>query len=301
MNLFELLNQFPDDDACRQHMERVRWPNGITCPRCKGSKIVRVRTRKQFTCKSKDCRYRFSVTTDTIFHASKIGLRKWFAAMYIIQNAKKSVSSLQLSRELGISEECCWHMCMRIREAMREEPGLPFGGVCQIDDYYHGGEPRVGSYGHAKRGRGTSKQPIVGAIENKTGRLRTAIIRNASGDEIAKAVSGWLKTSGVELHSDKWLGYRKLGQMCKLHRTVDHGIEYVSSEGAHCNAVENAWSLFTRSVIGSFHKISVKHLARYLAEFDSRYNARRENSSFFPRILKQCDGRRLPMKELVAG
>jgi len=305
VNLLELLDSYPTSDACREHLERVRWPDGVRCPRCNSDKIARLRKRKQFSCKSKDCGYRFSVTTDTIMHASKISLRKWFAAIYLMSDAKKSVSSLQLARELRISNECAWHMCMRIREAMREAHTDLFRGVVQCDEYYHGGDSRNRKYDRhpyrQERGRGTSKQPILGAVETSTGRIRTAPISSASSGVLLRTLKQWLKFSGVELHTDQWRPYGRVGRLCKTHKTVNHSIEYVTAGGVHNNHVESAWSLFNRSVIGSFHKISVKHLPRYLGEFDSRFNARQENGTYFPRILRQCVGRRLPMNELVNG
>jgi hypothetical protein len=126
-------------------------------------------------------------------------------------------------------------------------------------------------------------------------------VPNVSCFTVTSTISRWLRLSGVELHTDQWAGYKKIGRMCRLHRVVNHDVEFVAADGTHCNGVENAWSLFSRSVIGSIHRISAKHLPRYLDEFDARYNARRENGTFFPRILKQCAGRRLPMKELVAA
>lgn len=298
MNLFELFDSFPTDDACREHLERIRWPDGVRCPRCQSDKTARLRKRKQFTCKANGCNYRFSVTTDTVMHASKIPLRKWFAAIYILSDAKKSVSSLQLSRELGVSGECAWHLTMRIREAMREDHDGLFRGICQADEYYHGGLPRKGTGPH-KRGRGTARQPIIGVVEKSTGRVRTAVIKDGASQTLVDTLSQWLKLSGVELHTDEWMGYRKLGRLCRVHRVVNHKIEYVAADGTNTNGIENAWSLFARATIGSFHKISTKHLSKYLGEFDARYNARRENGTFFPRILRQCAGRRLSMKELV--
>lgn len=303
MNLFELLDTFPTDDACREHLEKVRWPDGVKCPRCQTDKVVRLVKRKQFSCKAKDCGYRFSATTDTIFHASKLPLRKWFTAIYILSNAKKSISSLQLARELKVSNECAWHLCMRIREAMRENHADLFRGVVQVDEFYHGGDARNRNAGRrglpSVRGRGTDKQPILGAVEVSTGRIRTAVITRASSGVLARTLQKWFNPSGVELHSDEWRGYNLIGEKCKEHRTVKHAVEYMATDGTHNNNVESAWSLFNRSVIGSFHKISVKHLPRYLGEFDSRFNARKENGTYFPRIVRQCIGRRLSMKTLV--
>lgn len=301
MNLVELVRRFPTDEDCRKHLEKIRWPDGPRCPKCGHDKITRLTTRKQFTCAKKKCRYRFSVTTGTVFHASHIPLNKWFLAVYLMSDAKKSVSSLQLHRELKVTKECCWHMCMRVREAMAEDvqQSALFSGIVQIDDYYHGGRPRPENKGKVKRGRGTSQQPIVGVVEKKTGRVRTAAVPNLQSKPLENLLRRWIDLPNTDLHSDAMMGYRRVGRLCKSHGVCDHSRWFVTSDGVHCNAVENAWSLFARGVMGAFHQISVKHLPRYLAEFDSRFNARHENGTYFERILRQADGRRLTMEQLV--
>lgn len=300
MNLLEIIRLFPTDDACRSHLEKIRWPHGVVCPRCDRTRTSPLKSRKQYTCLNKDCRYRFSVTVDTIFHRSHIPLTKWFLAIYLMSDAKKSVSSLQLHRELKISVECCWHMCHRIREAMREDHHAAiFKGIVQVDDYYVGGEPRPEDRRPLKRGRGTTKQPIVGAVEKQTGKVRTAVVPNLKGKTIVAVMANWMDLQNTELHSDEWKGYNKLGRMCEPHKVVNHSEWYVTKEGVHTNGIENAWSLFARGIMGAFHHISVKHLPRYLAEFDSRFNARDENGTYFDRILGNAEGRRLEMRTLV--
>src|SRR5262249_45098431 len=153
---------------------------------------------------------RFSATTGTIFHNSKIGLRKWFIAIYLMSDAKKSVSSLQLARELDISNECCWHMCHRIREAMREDRSELFSGIIEIDDYYHGGNPRRGEKGIA--GRGTDKTPIVGVRERSSGRIRTAKVLAVDSRSVLDVIDTWIDLERSGLQSDSWLGYRKVGK-----------------------------------------------------------------------------------------
>jgi len=298
MNLLDVIQRFSTDEACRKYLEEIRWPNGITCPKCGHDKIVRLKTRKQFTCAAKGCRHRFSATAGTIFHKSHIPLTKWFLAIYLMSDAKKGVSSLQIHRELKISQECCWHLCHRIREAMREDTHAAiFRGIVQVDDYYHGGCPRPEE--ETKWGRGTNKHPIMGAYEKETGKIRTAVMRNMGGRTVLETLAKWLDLNQTELHTDEWGGYRKIGRICKPHKVVCHGEWYVSKDGTHVNGVENVWSLFARSVMGAFHKISVKHLPRYLGEFDSRFNARLENGTYFPRIIGQSIGRRLPLRELI--
>lgn len=299
MNLVELTERFPDNESCRQHLIGIRWPDGVKCPRCDCDRVSELSKRKQWTCLG--CRYRFSATAGTIFHKSHVGLRKWFMAIFIVLNAKKAISSLELNRLLSISQECCWHMLHRIREAMREGNGELFDGVVQVDDYYHGGDARPEEKGKLKRGRGSEKKtPIIGIVESDSGKVRTHHIGNLTGKEIEDVMEGWIDFDETDLHSDCLPSYNRVGRKCRTHKTVNHDVWYVAKDGTHCNAVENAWSLFARAIMGSYHHISRKHLHRYLHEFDSRFNARKDDSTdFFNRILRQADGRSLPHSELV--
>jgi transposase-like protein len=296
VNLIQLIEQFPDNEACRQHLIRVRWPEGVKCPRCHTDHVSELKGRKQWTCL--ECRYRFSATSGTIFHKSHIGLRKWFLAIFIVINAKKSLSSLQLKRELKISQECCWHMIHRIREAMRECAADLFQGVVQMDEFYGGGKLRPEKRG-TRIGRGTDRPVVIGAAEDSTGHIHTKHVPNVKKEGILEAARDWLDIPNVELHTDQFRSYTELGRMCRRHRVVDHRVWFVQN-GVSTNRMENAWSLFARALMGSFHHVSRKHLHRYLSEFDSRFNSRREDlGHFLDRVLGQAEGRRLSHRELV--
>jgi transposase-like protein len=299
VNLIQLIEQFPDNESCRQHLIRIRWPNGVECPRCQSDRVSELKGRKQWTCLT--CRYRFSAISGTIFHKSHIGLRKWFIAIFIVLNAKKSLSSLQMKRELKISQECCWHMIHRIREAMREGAVDKFRGGVQMDEFFGGGPPRPEQHANARgfHGRATTRPVVLGAAEESTGRIRTKHVANVKKETMIEAGREWLDMPRVELHTDHLRSYTALGRLCAGHKSVDHRVWYVQN-GISTNRMENAWSLFARALMGSFHHVSPKHLHRYLAEFDSRFNSRRDDlGHFFDRVLGQADGRRLPERELV--
>jgi transposase-like protein len=299
MTLIQLLEQFPDNEACRQHLAKIRWPNGVKCPRCESDRVSELKGRKQWTCCA--CRYRFSATAGTIFHKSHIGLRIWFMAIFIVLNAKKSISSLQLKRELGISQECCWHMVHRIREAMREGAVDLFKGVVQMDEFFADGLARPEQHKAARGmdGRATDRPIVVGAVEKASGRVRTKYVPNIKKVTIIEAAEKWLDMPNVELQTDQFKSYIALGRKCGSHRVVDHRVWYTQN-GVSTNCVENAWSLLARALMGSFHHVSKKHLHRYLAEFDSRFNSRKdEMGRFFDRVLGQADDRRLSHRDLV--
>lgn len=298
MSLVELLERFPTDEACRQHLIQMRWPGGVKCPKCQCDRVSELKGRKQWTCLG--CRYRFSATAGTIFHKTHIRLRKWFMAIFIVLNAKKGVSSLQLRRELKISQECCWHMVHRIREAMREGSTDLFKGVVQMDEHYTGGRPRKGSGKPSLRGRGTNRPIVIGAVEKDSGKVRTAHVGDVKKETMLSFAETVIDHANTDLHTDQLKSYNKLGELCRSHGVVDHSDWFVSPSGVHTNGAENAWSLFARAVMGSFHRISRKHLHRYLSEFDARFNARKDDSGlFFDRIVRQANGRRLTHSALV--
>jgi len=240
MNLMKIFERFSTQDAAREYLTELRWPNGVTCPRCGCDHISELKSRHQYTCLDKNCRYRFSVTSDTVLHSTKLDLRKWLAAICMIVNAKKSVSSCQLARDLDISVKRAWHLGHRIREAMAGDPSQAelFSGIVQIDDYYHGGKPRPEDKRPLKRGRGTKKQPVLGVVEAKTGKAKTAITPNLKGKTIVNAAGHWFDLPNTELHSDEHGGYLRLGRLCKPHKVVNHNDWYVAEDGTNTNLVD---------------------------------------------------------------
>ncbi len=301
MNLVQIMMRFPTEDDARNYLKRIRWPNGVRCPKCGCERISELKSRNQYTCLDKPCRYRFSVTSNTVLHSTKLDLRKWLLAICLLVNAKKSVSSHQLGRDLSISVKRAWHLNHRIRMAMAEDKAQAelFRGIVQSDDYYLGGSPRPEEKGLYKRGRGSEKkQKIVAAYCE--GKIRTAAVPNLKGKTIEATIGPWLDKANTELHTDEFSAYRRIGRQCKPHKVVNHNEWYVTIDGVHTNGVENFWSLFARGVMGSFHHISRKHLPKYLAEFDSRFNARQTpTTEYFETILANADGRRLSMDMLV--
>ena len=192
-------------------------------------------------------------------------------------------------------------MVHRIREAMREGAAELFQGVVQMDEFYAGGLLRAEDRGKGERiGRRTTRPVVIGAAEAATGRVRTKHVADVKKATIIDAAQEWLNIPAVELHTDQLRSYTELGRMCRGHRVVDHRVWYVQN-GVSTNRMENAWSLFARALMGSFHHVSKKHLHRYLSEFDSRFNSRSDDlGRFFDRILSQANGRRLALAQLTS-
>jgi transposase-like protein len=293
-DLVELIDRFGSEDACHDYLEGLRWPDGVKCPRCDSAKISRIAKRRQFDCDS--CRYQFSVRVETLFHDSKLPLWKWFLAVYLMCESKKGISANQLKRTLGVSYKTAWYLCHRIRAAMQDEGAALLSGTVEIDETYVGGKV-------SGRGRGykQNKTMVMGAVE-RGGRIRLEAVTGKKGlnKEIArKFVAKHVADDAVFIYTDESVGYPDLTDWDTKHRRVTHSAHEWVRGDVHTNTVESAWSLFDRAVIGSYHKLSVKHLPAYLDEFAFRFNNRENPFLFRDTILKLVEGNTLPYKELT--
>ena len=295
MNLVKLIERYGDDEKCRAFLEKLRWPEGIRCPRCISAKVSRVKARNQFDCDS--CRYQFSATSGTVFHDTHLPLWKWFLATYLMCESRKGMSANQLKRTLGIgSYKTAWHLCHRIRSAMIEANPEPLTGVVEADETYVGGKATgfVNKRESAKH-RLDNKSVVLGAIQ-RDGKLRVRMVPNAG----KKAIHGFLHSvvdPDAELFTDSSHVYDKYPG---AHQSVDHSAEEWVRGDVHTNSIESAWSLFDRAVIGSYHKLSKKHLPAYLQEFEFRFN-NRENPFLFRDTLRALlVAEALPYADLVS-
>jgi transposase-like protein len=329
MNLIDVNEKFNTDEKCLNYLEKMRWPDGIVrCPTCGdkrveryerptaapkrrkkerksdiGRKSEKVNLRRWFyVCLNSDCREQFSPTSGTIFHDSHLPLTKWFHAVALILNAKKGMSALQLGRDLGLINDptkktgykTAWYLAHRIRKAMEETEGSLFTGTVEVDECYPGGkyDPR------RKRAR-YEKPAVVGLIERgNSGRVRTMRLNTVSK---ATLVGTILKNTDEQAHimTDEHAGYKSVGTFRK-HDSVNHIKEEWVRGNVHTNSIENYWSLFKRGLIGSFHQVSVKHLERYMAEFDYRFNHRRDGDAFIKTIARMCGTIPMQFKQLTA-
>jgi len=280
MNLVDINTMFPTDEKCRELLTRLRWPEGVRCPRCNMA-VVELETEKTlYYCK--DCDYQFSVTVGTIFNDSHLPLTKWFIATLLLCEAKKGMSACQIQRTLGISSyKTAWYLCHRIRAAMAEMDKPMLDGQIEVDETYVGGRGK----GLTRRGRGTKKRPVIG-IRQRNGELRLFHAKNVTARSIEKFMRQNLGENVEMLYTDELNVYRGIAQRMGIkHKMVRHGInEYVRGD-AHTNTVESAFSLFKRGLRGSWHKLSPKHLQAYLEEMSFRFN-RRDNSDLFLDTLR---------------
>lgn len=294
MNLVTLVEKFGSEDKCWQYLEEMRWPKGIACPRCGSPKISRIQKRRQFDCDS--CRYQFSATCGTIFHDTHLPLWKWFAAMYLMIESKKGMSANQMKRTLGVSYKTAWYLCHRIRKAMSEMKLHELTGTVEVDETWVGGKKKPG-----KRGRGAaSKTVVVGAIQ-RGGKIRLQVIKTADRKTLHRFIKKHTDPKTKRIMTDEWVGYKGIADFDTDHETVNHSAkEYVRGD-VHTNGIENVWSLLKRSVIGTYHKLSTKHLNSYLDELEWRFNNRQNPYLFRDTLKKLVDSENLEYQKLIAS
>jgi transposase-like protein len=300
-NLPELIERFGSEDKCHAYLEGLRWPDGIRCPRCDSDKISRIKKRRQFDCDA--CRYQFSVRVGTLFHDSKLPLWKWFLAVYIMSESKKGVSANQLKRMLGVSYKTAWYLCHRIRAAVVDEGDDLLAGIVEADETYVGGKTRFpAETTPQERGRHwrDNKTVVLGAIE-RGGKLRLRVAPDASSATVKAFLEDVVADDADAIYTDSWRSYRGIADANTRHEWVNHAADEWVRGDVHTNTVESAWSLFDRAVMGSYHKLSMKHLPRYLDEFAFRFNNRGNAYLFRDTILRLVEGDTLPYADLVHG
>lgn len=281
-----------DETAAQQALADLRWPNGnVTCPLCDGGKKVyevkQVRkdketgevipsVRKQWKCGA--CRKKFSVTSRSIFEGAHISVGKWIYAIFMMCSSKKGVSANQLSRELDISYKSAWFMCHRVREAMLQEPmagmlGAGPDSIVELDETYVGGKKKNNR--HANRTAAAGRKTAVMTLIDREGDVKTVKVPNVRKNTLQRVARPIVDQSATII-TDAHLSYEGIGEHFAGHHTVDHSKTFVRGVIMHTNFAESYHSLLKRGIIGAFHHVSDKHLPRYLAEFDRRWNTRKD-------------------------
>jgi transposase-like protein len=304
IDLVKLITRFDTDEKCRITLEKLRWPTGVRCIRCGSEKISRNYKRNQFECDP--CGYHFSVTAGTIFHDSHLPLRKWFIAIYLICESKKGVSALQLKRTLGVAYKTAWYLCHRIREAVKNDAECELlSGVVECDETYIGGAAKnmhASKRAKLKRTLGgyENKTMVLGAIE-RGGKVRLQVGggRHASREILHAFIKSKLAQDTALIVTDEHSGYQGIADKDTLHATVTHWQKEYVRGIVHTNTLESVWSLFKRSVIGSYHQVSAKHLDRYLDEFEFRFNNRKNPYIFRDTLMRLLQTSNLEYKELT--
>ncbi|MFC1875589.1 IS1595 family transposase [Chloroflexota bacterium] len=289
MNIMKLMERYHSDDSCRKVLTELRWPDGITCPHCESKDIRNSYTREQYDCGS--CGYQFSVTSNTIFHDTHLPLTKWFVAIYLMIESKKGISANQVKRTIGVSYKTAWYLCHRIRATMPEKHRL--GGIVEVDETFVGGKTE--GMGHGYKG---NKAVVVGAMQ-RGGEAELQVVDDRSRQTLHQFIRNSCKPDTEAIYTDEWPPYRGIADHDTRHETVNHSAEEWVNGNVHTNTVEGVWSLLKRSIMGSYHKLSTKHLNSYLDELEWRFN-NRENPYLFRDTLKKLIGSsNLEYKELI--
>jgi len=295
MALLEMLQKYGTDEKCREILTKLRWPEGVTCPRCKERQICYLESRKQFECQS--CRYQFSVTTGTIFNDTHLPLEKWFAATFLLCEAKKGMSACQIQRTLGISYKTAWYLCHRIRASMVVVDRPMLDGKVEMDETYIGGRAKYET-------RYSSKEIVIG-IRQRGGELRFFHAKDARSGTLERYIRENISEDVDVLFTDDAKVYRSAARHIRKdrkHKTIRHSFGvYVKDNGeTHTNTIESAFSLLKRGIAGSWHRVSAKHLQAYCEEMAFRFNRRKRPDLFIDTLRHMITAPVLTFEKLTA-
>ncbi|MGO9097739.1 MAG: IS1595 family transposase [Bryobacteraceae bacterium] len=318
MNLIDVAKQFGSPEACNDFLESLRWPEGVVCVKCGGKRVSKyvkaagVRTRMNaktgkaeekpvparilYVCL--DCHEQFSVTEGTIFNDSHLPLDKWFMAAALMVNAKKGMSALQLKRDLNVAYKTSWYLSHRIRKAMgliEEADDKQLTGTVEVDETYMGSK----KYDKRRKRAKYEKEPVFGMIERK-GRARTYHVARMNRFNVIGKIADGISPAADLVCTDESSLYHRMPKNVERHEIVNHSAKEYVRGVVHTGTIDGYWGLLKRGIIGNFHHVSIKHLGRYLSEFEFKWNNRDNEHIWVLVIAALVIGSALPYKELIA-
>jgi transposase-like protein len=306
MNLLDIYKELNTEDKCIAFLEKMRWPEGVKCLACESPRITRITSKGKTNKKTgktgpdrnlyqcNECRFQFTATTGTVYHDTHLPLAKWFLAIALISESKKGISANQLSRALGVQYRTAWYLAHRIRKAMVETDLPKLKGVVEVDETYIGGKQR----GH--KGKNKSKDVVMG-VRERGGPLRFVHVPDNKQGTLYQVIADNVDKNVQAIMTDENPSYNfKLTHFKDArHGTIKHKSKIYVQGDVHTNTVESAFSLFKRGITGAFHKVSLKHLQRYLNEFSFRFNNRKAADLFGMTVRRLALAGNLPYAKLV--
>lgn len=303
ISTFELFQMFPDQEAARRYFEDQRWPEGPVCPACGERERIWTDAKRHGYYRCNADLVIFTVRTGTIFERSKVPLHKWLYAMYLLVTSRKGISSLQLAKQIGVTQKTAWFMLARLREACGNDP-TELAGIVEIDEVYIGGREDVKHESkRLKRGRGAvGKMPIIAGRERESGRVKAEVRPSISARNAVGFVHRHVQV-GSTIHTDEAGIYSRVGGLLYKHESINHSAgEYVRG-AVTTNGIESVFALLKRGIHGVYHHASPKHLHRYVGEFAFRLgdgDVSRHTLDRLASLFSAALGRRLTYKDLIA-
>jgi transposase-like protein len=302
ISTFKLFELFPDNESARLYLENRLWPKGPVCPDCKGDRISPVKRVGFYHCNA--CNFDFTIRTGTIFERSKVPLHKWVYSMYLLVTARKGISSMQLAKEIGVTQKTAWFILGRLREACSAPDSIDkLKGIIEIDEAFFGGkEANKHEWKKQRLGRGSVGKTAVLGMRERGGRTRGMVITDTALHTVQSEIHGNVEV-GATIYTDEAPAYADLNGLFFRADSVNHSAGEYARGPVSTNSIESVWAVLKRGIHGVYHQVSAKHLNRYVQEFAWRLNEGNVARHTLQRLDSFVDaivGKRLTYARLIA-